>query len=69
GENASAEGTVTAGSEMFDQSFNQRAAYRWTAANDDDRLVVPNTAASGLSFRVSSPAYAGTFDYTGHFKE
>lgn len=68
GENASAEGTYTAGSELFDQSFNQRAAYRWVAAPGGE-LIVPATANNGIGVRVSSAAYTGAADASVHHEE
>jgi len=68
GENASAEGTYTAATELFDQGINQRAAYRWIAAPDGE-LVIPDTAAAGIGIRVLSAAYTGIADATAHFRE
>jgi hypothetical protein len=68
GENASVEGTYTAGSELFDQHFNQRAAYRWVAAPGGE-LIVPATASNGIGARVLSTAYTGTADATIHHEE
>ncbi|MCI0420081.1 MAG: hypothetical protein L0312_12795 [Acidobacteria bacterium] len=68
GENASAEGTYTAATELFDQGINQRAAYRWVAAPGGE-LVIPDTAAAGIGIRVLSSAYTGQADATAHFQE
>lgn len=68
GENASAEGTYTAATELFDQGINQRAAYRWVAAPGGE-LVIPDTAANGIGVRVSSAVYVGAADSSAHFQE
>jgi hypothetical protein len=68
GENASAEGTYTAATELFDQGVNVRAAYRWVAYPGGE-LIVPDTAAAGIGLRVSSPAYVLQADATIHFQE
>jgi len=68
GENASAEGTYTAATELFDQAFNQRAGYRWVAAPGGE-LIIPATAAAGIGVRVLSTAYTGTADATVHHAE
>jgi hypothetical protein len=67
-ENCSAEGTYTSGSELFDQTVNQRAAYRWVAAPDGE-LIVPASANNGVGIRVSHASYTGTADATIHFME
>ncbi len=68
-ENASAEGTYTAGSEMVDQAVHLRSQIVWWASSEAARLVVPATANNGIGFRViqGSGAYAGPFDFTAHF--
>lgn len=68
GENASAEGTYTAATELFDQGVNVRAAYRWVAYPGGE-LIVPDTASAGIGLRVSSPAYVLQADATIHFQE
>lgn len=68
GENATAEGTYTAATELIDLPMNQRASYRWVAAPESE-LVIPDTAGAGIGVRVSSAAYTGSFDATAHFAE
>jgi len=67
---STAEGTYTAGSEMFDAAFNVRAAYRWVATPGSE-LIVPNTAANGIGVRViqGSATYAGIADASVFFEE
>lgn len=69
GENASAEGTYTSGSELVDQAVHLRSQIVWWASSEAGRLVVPATANNGIGFRViqASGAYAGPWDYTAHF--
>ena len=68
GENATAEGTVTAGSELLELAINQRASYRWVAAPGGE-LVIPAVAANGISARVKSAAYTGAAQTTLHHSE
>ena len=68
GENASAEGTVTAGSELLELPINQRASYRWVASPGGE-LVIPATASNGISGRVKSAAYTGAAEATIQFNE
>jgi len=68
GENASAEGTYTAASELFDQEINQRAAYRWVAAPEGE-LIVPAVAAAGIGFRFLHASYTGNAKVSAHFAE
>lgn len=68
GENATAEGTYTAATELWDQSINQRALYRWVAAPGGE-LVIPDTAANGIGFRVLAASYTGAADASCHFEE
>lgn len=58
GQDASAEGTYTASTELFDLDLNQRASFRWLAAPGSE-LVTPDTAANGIGIRMSSLAYTG----------
>lgn len=68
GENASAEGTYTAGTELFEAPVNVRATYRWVSAPDGE-LVVPATAANGIGLRVKAASYTGSAETTIHFAE
>lgn len=47
------EPTITANSEMWDQSINQRASWRWVAAPGGE-IIAPATAANGLVLRALS---------------
>ncbi len=67
-EDAGTTGTHTAGSEMFDQDINERAAYRWVAAPGGE-LVIPANATNGMGIRTTSGAYTGTADATAHHEE
>lgn len=59
GSNATAEGTVTAASDVFGPlAINQRASYRWVCAPGSE-IIVPAVANSGLSVRTKSATYAG----------
>lgn len=68
GENATAEGTVTAGSELLELAINQRASYRWVAAPGGE-LIVPASANNGISARVKAAAYTGAAGATIHHEE
>lgn len=68
GENATIEGTVTAGSELLELPLHQRASYRWIASPGGE-LVIPATASNGISARAKSAAYTGAAETTIHFNE
>ena len=68
GENGGTTGTVTAGSELFNQGVHVRAAFRWVA-NPGGALVLIAVAANGLVWRVSASSYVGTVEATAHFEE
>lgn len=68
GENASAEATFTAGSELLELPINQRASYRWVASPGGE-LVIPATAAAGIGARAKSAAYTGAAEATIQFSE
>lgn len=57
GINATAEGTYTSNSSLFQLAVNQRASYRWVAAPGSE-LVWPAASATGLGFRAMSPSGA-----------
>lgn len=67
-ENATAEPTYTAGTELWDNYINERASYRWVAAPGGD-LVIPSTASNGIGFEVISTTYTGAAEVTVHFEE
>jgi len=60
--NATAEGTITATSSVFNIGINQRASYRWVAAPGSE-LVIPATNLNGLALRCLSAS--GTAVATG----
>lgn len=68
GNNASAEGTYTANSNVWQFGMNQRASYRWIA-KDGKELVCPATANAGLGMEVLSPNYAANFGGIMYFDE
>ena len=68
GENASAEGTYTAATELLEFDMNQRATYRWVAAPEGE-LIIPATASNGIGGRVKAAAYTGPAKVLFHFAE
>jgi len=68
GENASAEGTYTAGSELLDIDWFMRATVRWVASPGSE-LLAPATAANGIGIRVKSAGYTGTSKAQIHYLE
>ena len=68
GENATAEATYTAASELLEFSMNQRSSYRWVASPGGE-LVIPATAAAGIGARIKSGAYTGSAEATIQFNE
>jgi hypothetical protein len=62
GWNHTAEPTYTAGATLFDQSFNQRASYRWVAAPGKE-YETPAVNAAGIGCTVLSPAFSGDGAY------
>ncbi len=68
GENASAEPTYTASTELLELALNQRASYRWVAAPGGE-LIIPATASNGIGSRAKSAAYTGASGATMHWWE
>lgn len=68
-ENHSAEPTYTAATELFDNSFNQRATLRFVTVPGGE-LIVPATANAGIGFK-SLATSSGTpqMEVTVHFQE
>lgn len=56
GENHTVEPTYTAGAIPFKIALNQRATFRWVAAKEDGKLVIPATAGNGIG--VTTPVMA-----------
>jgi len=60
--------TLTASSELMYFSHNQRATFRWVAVPDGE-LIVPATAANGLSLMAVTSNATGTYSWTVHWRE
>lgn len=69
GQTHSSEPTYTSATEMFDNSFNQRATLRWVAVPGGE-LIIPATNNAGFGLKVLSVS-SGTpqVECTIHFKE
>ena len=63
--NATAEGTITAASDVWYIGMNQRASYRWVASPGSE-LLTPATSAAGLVCRARSVS-GGTVTCTAAF--
>lgn len=68
GENATVEGTVTAGSELLEFPINQRGTMRWVASPGGE-LIIPATLNNGICVRTKSATYTGAAETTIHFNE
>ena len=58
--NATAEGTITAASAVWDRSINQRGVWQWQAAEEGAMFIIPATNANGFALRAKSSNYAST---------
>jgi hypothetical protein len=59
--NHTIEGTITATSQVWARTLNQRASMQWTAPDTDAAILWPATNAAGLAVMALSPAsYAST---------
>lgn len=70
--NSTAEGGITATTEVWYVGVNQRASYRWVAAPGSELVwpaVSSATASNGLTLRARSGAYTGTATGTIFFTE
>jgi hypothetical protein len=67
--NASAEGTVTANSNLWYLPLNQRASYRIQMRDEWSSIIVPAVTAKGPVFRSKSPNYTGTVGWRGLIRE
>jgi len=70
--NATAEGTVTANSEILTIALNQRNSQRWIARDEKSALIIPATNLAGIAARAKSPvssSYASTVIMSQHFAE
>lgn len=68
GENASAEGTYTAASELEEMDFFMRATIRWVASPGSE-LIAPATASNGIGIRIKSAGYTGACKAQAHILE
>lgn len=68
GENATAEPTYTAATELLQFDLNQRATFRWVAS-PMGAFKIPGTANNGIGCEVKSPAYTGNVSITEHYLE
>lgn len=68
GSNATAEGTITANSDLLTFALNQRATFRWVAPPGGE-LVIPATANNGIPALTKSAAYTGVAGGVIHFEE
>lgn len=67
--NFSAEGTITAASELLTLALNQRNSQRWIARDEKSALIIPATNLAGIAGRAKSPTYAATAILSQHFAE
>lgn len=67
--NFTAEGTITAASELLTLALNQRNSQRWIARDDRSALVIPATNLAGIAGRVKSSTYTSTAVMSQHFEE
>ena len=58
--NATAEGTITGASAVWDRSINQRGVWQWQAAEEGAMFIIPATNLAGLALRAKSPTYVST---------
>lgn len=58
--NFTAEGTVTASSELLTLALNQRNSQRWIARDEKSALIIPATNLAGIACRAKSSTYTGT---------
>lgn len=67
--NFTAEGTITAASELLTLALNQRNSQRWIARDEKSSLIIPATNLAGIAGRAKSPTYASTAIMSEHFAE
>ena len=68
GRTATAEGTYTANTEMFDQNVHVRAAFRWVAAPGSE-ITLPAATVNVVGIRCSASSYVGDVNATWWFEE
>jgi hypothetical protein len=59
GVNATAEGTITASSVVFNEGMNQRGSLRWQEQDESKMFIWPATASNGFALRAQSSTYTG----------
>jgi hypothetical protein len=67
--NHTIEGTITAVSQVWSRTLNQRASMQWTAPDQDAALLWPATNAAGLVVMAVSPTYASTLGIGVDFED
>ena len=67
--NATAEGTITANSNLWYMGLNQRASYRIQMRDEWSALIVPAVNLKGLAMRAKSPNYTATVGWRGLIRE
>ena len=68
GENATVQGTNTAGAILLSVPLNQRATFRWVAAPGGE-LVIPATASNGVHFNTPTATNTPAITINCHFEE
>ena len=58
--NATAEGTITAASAVWDRTINQRGVWQWMAADEGACFIIPATNLAGFALRAKSATYVST---------
>jgi len=67
--NATAEGTITAYSSLFNIGLNQRASQRWIARDEKSAIIIPAVNLKGVACRALSPNYTGTVSWQSYVAE
>jgi hypothetical protein len=68
--NATAEGTITANTHLWNMGLNQRASYRIQMRDEWSSIIIPATAdAKGIAMRALSPNYVSTVQWRGLIRE
>ncbi len=66
---ATAEGTITANSNLWYMGLNQRASYRIQMRDEWSAIIVPAVNLKGAAMRAKSPNYASTVGWRGLIRE
>jgi len=67
--NYTAEGTVTAGSSLFNIGLNQRASQRWIARDEKSAIIIPAVNLKGVACRALSTNFTGTGAWQAYVSE